>query len=386
MTSPSFFFRSSRPTPPTSSFRALIATAVIFWTSIVPSITSAETPTDDTLGVTTWNIEHLGSPGRGFGSGFGGFGRGSIPERWNELPKRTPEQLKDIGTLISKELKSDVIALQEMAITGRRNGRSICEPLNEIATELGSETKPGQEKPALNWRYFLPYAEETPPSDDEKNTHLGFLWNQERVRPLAIFEMTLENQNLAGKALFERKPLVGYFEQILPDGSSGVDFVLVNVHLASGQHRDENHLIAMTLIEFEITRDLARHAIAESDIIILGDFNDSANNGEETEDGVPKTSPALIQHMKFKGYTDLTTPDMGFTRMNSKLTSLIDHIMVNGSAARHLAQETATIYRPGQGARGDSALFADWRATYSDHFPITFRLALDDDDDRDFFE
>ena len=47
--------------------------------------------------ITTWNIEHLGSPGRGFGGGFGGFGRYATPPRKDQLPKRTDEQLKKIA-------------------------------------------------------------------------------------------------------------------------------------------------------------------------------------------------------------------------------------------------------------------------------------------------
>ncbi|MEW6359316.1 MAG: hypothetical protein AB1696_23475 [Planctomycetota bacterium] len=41
------------------------------------------------LTITTWNIEHLGSPGRGFGGGYGGYGSGSIPPRDQPLPTRT---------------------------------------------------------------------------------------------------------------------------------------------------------------------------------------------------------------------------------------------------------------------------------------------------------
>ena len=45
--------------------------------------------------VTTWNIEHLGSGGRGFGGGFGG---GSIP-------MRTDAQLRDIADFIKNDLE-----------------------------------------------------------------------------------------------------------------------------------------------------------------------------------------------------------------------------------------------------------------------------------------
>ena len=51
--------------------------------------------------ITTWNIEHLGSTGRGFGGGFGG----------GTLPLRTDAQLDEIGEFIRDTLQSDVIAV-----------------------------------------------------------------------------------------------------------------------------------------------------------------------------------------------------------------------------------------------------------------------------------
>ena len=161
---------------------------------------------------------------------------------------------------------------------------------------------------------------------------------------LNVFEMSLHDQGLAGKALFERVPLVGYFETIRPDGSPGNDFVLVNVHLASGQHNDENHMIAMTLIEFELSRNLAKHAIRESDVIILGDFND--NPSQMKDNGSPMFSPAMHEHMKFKGYINLVEGAIETTRMNRNLDSLIDHIFVNKYAQSYLLQDHAEIYRP----------------------------------------
>ncbi len=332
-----------------------------------------------TINITSWNLEHFGSPGRGFGSGYGGFGRGSIPERFNELPPRTTQQLQAIATFIQNDLGSDIIALQELGITSQRLGRSLCAPLNEVVNYL--EQQKGNPS---KWAYFIPQVEVTPPEDDEKNVNLGFLWNQKKVRLQRVFEMSVGNQILAGKELFERKPLVAYFETILPDGSGGMDFVLVNVHLASGQDRDENHLIAMTLIEYQIQRDLASQAVSEPAIVILGDYND--NPARVGPDGASLTSPALVEHLKFKGYTDLTAPEMKFTRMDARLSSLIDHVWLNQSAYNLLAKPTATINKPGGGLLGKPELFAEWRLTFSDHFPITFQLLTGPDNDPDFFD
>ena len=64
--------------------------------------------------VTTWNIEHLGTDGRGFG---GGFGSGN-------LSLRTDDQLKNIGKFIRDKVKSDVVALQEIGISHESNNES----------------------------------------------------------------------------------------------------------------------------------------------------------------------------------------------------------------------------------------------------------------------
>ncbi len=326
------------------------------------------------LTITTWNIEHLGTLGRGFGGGFGGFGRGSIPEGNKPLPLRSDADLKRIANLIENELHSDLFALQEVGITGMRSGRSLSEPLDKIVEHLNRN--------GAKWAYFIPQVYETPPRDSEDNTFLGYLWNQNRVHLITIFEMSVSNPYMGGTDLFERTPLVGYFATLGSDGHPQNDFALANVHFASGQGHDENHLIAMTLIETRLAKDLAKHAVMESDLIILGDLND--NPTQVKADGSPKYSPAMHQHMQFKGYIDLVTPDMKTTRMNSNLDSLIDHILVNKSAQIGLVSTNATLYKPG-GKKGNSALYGEWRRTFSDHFPISFQLQIEPDSDSDFF-
>ena len=68
--------------------------------------------------------------------------------------------------------------------------------------------------------------------------------------------------------------------------------------------------------------------------------------------------------------------------MNKQLNSLIDHIFSNEAAKRDVVTDKATVYHPGG---GDASLFAFWRKTYSDHFPLSFQLKVRADEDRDFF-
>ncbi len=307
-----------------------------------------------TITITTWNIEHLGSSGRGFG---GGFGAGS-------LPMRTTEDLKKIATLIKNDLKADVLALQEIGIGMLEGGRSRSGELNTIVSELGS-----------TWEYFLPPVASIP-ADDE-NMFCALLWNAAKVNALDLFVMEVPNHELAGRALFDRRPVVGYFEA-RKDGVGTNDFILVSVHLASGQDHEENHLIAVTVIEHELNKSLADNEVQESDRIILGDFND--NPFAKTEAGNQKYSPALYAHMAFKGYTDLVSADTGATRMDSNLTSIIDHILVSKSAKLHIPTTQAKKFVP-----GDSSTFGPWRATFSDHFPLSFEMKVENsDDDVDF--
>ncbi|MCH7728115.1 MAG: endonuclease/exonuclease/phosphatase family protein [Planctomycetes bacterium] len=321
---------------------------------------------DDDLTITTWNIERLGTQGRGVTSGFG---RGS-------LPLRSKEELQDIAVLITNTLKSDVIALQEIGITHRRLGVSFSKQLNTIRDEL--------KKLGKSWSYYLPPVDVTPAANDRKNIFPAFLWNRKRVRLRNVFAMNMENQVLAGKALFDRRPLVGYFEAIDADGKGTNDFVLVNVHMASGQDYDENHLIAMTLIEYELPRELGRHAIREQDRIILGDFND--NPYAVDKNGKRLYSSALYEHMKSKGYKNLVHAESKTTRASVNLNSLIDHILVNESVAKDIPSDRAAVYRPDNGT-GNPQTLAAWRRTFSDHFPVSFKIVIRGrDDDSDFFD
>jgi endonuclease/exonuclease/phosphatase family metal-dependent hydrolase len=308
--------------------------------------------------ITTWNIEILGGEGRGFADGFGK----------GQLGPRTADDLAKIADLIKNTLGSDILAVQEVSITSKDDsGRSRCQPLDAICTALGG-----------HWHYFIQDVDDIPEGHD--NLFCAFVWNGNRVRKLAMYPMSVPNLSLTGANLFDRRPLVGYFEVIHADFEAN-DFALVNVHLKSGQDFDENHLIAMTIIEHGLTQSLKGNKVTESDRIILGDFND--NPYAKANDGEPKFSPALYTHMRFKGYKDLVTEKFHATRMDLKLTSIIDHILVNRSARRHMNEAKAGIFVP---AEGDSSKFADWRRTYSDHFPISFKLKIGKDDDADFGE
>ncbi|MCH8273603.1 MAG: hypothetical protein IH851_02295 [Armatimonadetes bacterium] len=340
----------------------LISTVILLLSALLAGLSSPNTGVaiatvslEEHITITTWNIENIGGDGRGFASGFG---------RGNK-PLRTPAQLQAIADLIRDELGSTIIAIQEVSITHQVDGDSRCAPLDTIAAELGDD-----------WEYFIQQVDDIPEGHD--NLFCAYMWDGSAVNMLEVLPLNVPNLNLAGANLFDRSPLVGYFETI-KDGHEGNDFVLVNVHMKSGQGNEENHLIAMTLIEHGLTRNLLQNEIKESDRIILGDFND--NPYALSQAGNQRYSDALYVHMAFKKYEDLVTEDFHSTRMDSNLTSIIDHILVNVSTRGHMSDVEAEIFLPNG---GDSSTFAEWRQTFSDHFPISFQLRIENDDDVDF--
>ncbi len=297
--------------------------------------------------ITTWNIEHLGSDGRGFGGGFGG----------GNIPRRSEAQLKEIADFIENTLQSDIVAIQEVARTGSDDTSN---ELDIIVEEMGEE-----------WDYILADV----PEDSEMVN--GYLWNSDRVNVIKSYTMDMPNIELAGKALFDRRPLILYFETLEDGETNRNDMVLVNVHLASGQSNDENHAIAMIAIEHALTSSLKRNEIKESDRVILGDFND--NPDRRSSAGNPINIPTMYLHMEHKGYTNIVDPSLGFTRMDANKRSLIDHILVNNSADNHVVEMDAERFLP-----GDDSTFAAWRQTFSDHFPLSFEIKIGTDDDVDF--
>ena len=307
---------------------------------ILSVLISSSVYSEEAITITSWNIEHLGSDGRGFG---GGFGAGN-------LPMRTETQLKQIGDFIKDTLKSDLVALQEITNTHSKDGNTS-KQLGIITKQMGPD-----------WKYWIP-----PKTDehDGDSMYCGFIWNRKKLKRKYCRPLNFPNISLAGKNLFDRQPVIALFESATPDKG---DFLIVNVHLASGQDNDENHLIAMTAIEHSLSQQLRYFGDSERDRIILGDFNDNPFAEKRTQ--------ALYQHMAFKGYTNLVTKDSGATRMNDFLTSTIDHVLLNEEAKNDLIPDSFKIYRPVQQSE-----YAAFRFTYSDHFPLSFKLDISKADD-----
>jgi len=304
----------------------------------------------DPIRITTWNIEHLGSYGRG----LGGIGSGS-------LGFRTDAQLQDIASFIKDTLKSDIVAIQEVALNNYVYGIKINDKLEKLVEYLGED-----------WEYVIGSTGGTEEIGYlSRNMQNAFLWNTTRVKLIKSFDLELENILVGTTQAFSRLPLAGYFEALHATKTDRTDFLLVNVHLKSGQDNNENHLAAMVIIEQSLSPFLKANSIKESDRVILGDFNDNPYDERYFD--------FLYQYMADKKYTDLTTEDIGATRMDNNLTSIIDHVLVNSSMQLEMKDVQAEKYMPSL----DHNELAQWRKTYSDHFPITFEVKVLKDKDVD---
>jgi len=304
-----------------------------------------------TIRIATWNIEHLGSDGRG----FGGIGAG-------KLPPRSEKQLKNIALFIQNELNADLLAIQEVGVTSVVNGKKISAPLEKIIKFLGP-----------TWTYHIGSSGHKV-IDPVHNMHNAFIWNKSVIHGIQFVDFNFPNEIVGNKGLYDRRPLIGYFE-IMAGGNARNDFLLTNIHLTAGQNNDENHLAAMIILEQNMKYALKKYHIKESDRIILGDFND--NPYATGKNGKPKYMNLMYQYMNAKKYVDLVTKEVGATRMDGNLTSIIDHILVNNSARKHLSKNKPYKYMPGT----DEKELAKWRYTYSDHFPIVFEIKVEKKDD-----
>ncbi len=299
-----------------------------------------------TIRIATWNIEHMGSTGRGF------------PELKRKLPARTNKHFKKIAALIKDTLLLNIVAIQEVSITTSENNKSHSKELDAIIKRLGS-----------TWTYYLASVDKTKYDAEMQN---AFIYNTANVQLISAFEMSVPDFKVGKKAVFDRVPLVAYFKSTDPK-IKNEDFILVNLHLASGKDNDENHLAAMVIIEQNLNNCLKKNGIStrEYDRIILGDFNDDPF--QKNADGNPIYISTLYDYMALKGYKDYVDESFKSTRMSNNFNSIIDHILVYKNLQNNIDHSKASIYLPPNKSEKD---FFKWRSNYSDHFPVYIEIGL----------
>ncbi len=200
----------------------------------------------------------------------------------------------------------------------------------------------------------------------------AFIYNTKNVQLSKAFEMNIKDFKVGGKSVFDRVPVVGYFRSTNPKVKNE-DFLIVNLHLASGQDNDENHLVAMVMVEQNLNEELKKQGIStrEYDRIIMGDFND--NPHLKDEDGNSVYLPTLYNYMKLKGYKDYVDESHLTTRMSKNMNSIIDHILVKKNLQDNIPTSKTIIYKPDN---TNKKSLINWRTIYSDHYPVHISIKL----------
>ena len=304
-----------------------------------------------TLG--TWNLEWLKD----------GRSRGFPENTWGgpSYPPRNEEDYVAIAEVISQDLEAAVLVLTEINafISGGEGGGAIQSPeLDRLLFHLGE-----------NFDYVI--------SESGGQQHVAILYDENKVRLNTVFEIEVPFQKKQNKDIFARDPLVAHFTFLVQGVDHGLnDFVIVGLHLASGQYNNKNHDRAMEILLYNLEflleegEDLPS---GEGDIILTGDLNLNIFDSKREE---------VLESMEDGDFDILADEGYSATRLSGvplAPKSKIDYIIVTDEMrgpGNEIATSQATVHQAL--ANQD---FVAFRRVFSDHFPVTVEVSLLQDDD-----
>lgn len=333
---------------------------------VVPCLTTSELDGEDTseqvCRIATWNIEWFKE----------GKTRG-FPELTGDdaLPARTIDDFEFIADAIIT-MDVELLLLQEIhgddtEIEGEWSSHSP--ELERLIAILNLRSG------AMAWDYRI--------GTTGRDQRLALLWDTRTVGLEWWCEAALPSDRVNGKELFDRQPIVGMFS-CFKDGVEMNDFVVVNLHLASGQDNTKNHDMAMQRvlewIEFERGQDNCIPS-EELDIVVGGDLNASRFDTWDEE----------FWDILESGTWDVLADDATYpgTRLRAdppgSLVSVIDYLIVSkGTGALqgdevsmtqgHVRHDLLTMP-----SINNSAITFRLRA--SDHMPVTVDIKITADGD-----
>jgi endonuclease/exonuclease/phosphatase family metal-dependent hydrolase len=332
---------------PLKTLRAYSALAM-FAALVIGGSGYAQLHAQQNLRVGVWNIERLSATAsRGFPELQGSA----------KLPPRSDADLERMASYIRDELKVDALMVTEVEADAPESTeqRPQSAQLNRVAEKMGS-----------NWKYFL--------SRSGEDMRLGLLFNSDRVKLKKLVNLTAPEFLVSGKDVLDRDPFIVWIGQTDVGGVEQKDVILVCVHLKSQQGPFKNNrmaAIAKLLGDFtdrEVRNQLTLPSKSEEpEAVILGDCNDSSftSNGFKY----------MFDYLAGVGFTHIRpgTGEYPPTRVNgSQIDHLfgskqvIDHSMIAGSFKVHVAPESQRVA---------------YRASLSDHFPVTIDIKGGSDDD-----
>lgn len=299
--------------------------------------------------VGTWNIEYLADDKtRGF------------PENGQGGPSYAPRTLDDyryIAEIITSKLFARVLVLNE--INGKNDGTSA--EMDRLVGCLGP-----------TWKYRQ--------GTSGGSQRITVLHDSSVARLVKWVEVTVPEVEIQKSDIFARDPVLGKFLLLDASGKPKNDFVVVGVHLASGQQLNTNHNAAMgtlrTLLKELIATD--PDLVGERDVLIMGDFNASRYDAKQEDFWTGYDSDGF----NFRTLSPDDAEDYPGTRLAGVPLipqSRIDYILASGQAGGmldHIVQLVAQVH-----TELLPDVFTEFRRRASDHLPVTARVLVTQDDD-----
>lgn len=303
--------------------------------------------------VATWSLE-----------AFELASRRGFPERPDKVPPRTMADIRRIAVAIKGPIGAKIVALQQINAVDRGNRQVGSVELDALIRELGP-----------NYRYFV--------GATGGSRRLAFIWDTRSVAANTFHEIAMPENQVADhltpdarpsfRDTFERDPLAGRFT-LLKAGVPKNDFVFVNIDLAFGQWRVENHDAAMSSLAEALKGLEGNHSVyprGEADLLIGGNFNASVYDGNKE---------SFFESYRDNNWKLLARGVYPPTRVSG---SQVDYFLATrhaftatGLVGAEIADDEAVVHQ-GLAASGRR----DYRQVYSDHFPVTTCIEIGQDDD-----
>ena len=271
---------------------------------------------------------------------------------------RKTEDYQRIADIIRHRLEARLLVLNE--INGQAGNKSA--ELDRLLTHLGN-----------SWAYFI--------GNSGINQRVAMLYDTATVRKESILELSIPQKKVDGDDIFFRDPLVGRFTFLDKEKHPKNDFIVVGVHLASGQQKVANHNEAMKVLRTKLHDlfDNGQLPAGEKDILIMGDLNASPYDNKQENFWTDFDKPRFD--------FEALAPEDGTLYPGTRLANVplhpksqIDYILgstatggISGELVQLLAQVHLNLTQP--------AGFDDFRAHVSDHLPVTVNIRVVSDDD-----
>jgi endonuclease/exonuclease/phosphatase family metal-dependent hydrolase len=318
---------------------AALSAAILFGPSSVlwaqgPAAAGAE-PALARLRIGTWNLEHLGQHDNA----------------------RTDDDFRKIAAFIL-DLDVAVLAVQEVAGP---------EPLARLVGELNARAAPLAGAPSAATAPPFQFVLGTTGGfgDGTGRISVGFLWDDRRVELCQAEELLQLPRERDGLPIFHRVPVAAVFRARAGGTGGGLDFRAITVHLKAsrGTTNDAKRKAEVQSLLAYIGELHAKQG-EDRDILVLGDFN----HGYGSPAHAAFTANGLVRYLR----TDGDPPTI------VHFAEPIDHLAITEDgldlevvpASRRVHDEL--LRELGQEA---------WRATYSDHLPVTVDLIAELDRD-----